>query len=166
MGREDDRGPLISDTFMAQVVAIDGMTDSNIMIPLTEFFELEVDRDRETGEPVVTPGRPYLQAEEGSELVQPAHQFRFRTKGGYMKYLAVRLAMIASGSGRTPEEYTKLLLTIEALVPSGYKPQYRSVANILEYMTRTGTPMRKVDREEQRARIQKTRKRRVERAGR
>ena len=161
-GSPDDRGPVVSDTLLAQITAIDSLTPGNVSQPFYEFFNVVVDRDPETGEPVVTPGRPYLQAE--GELVQQPYQFRFRDKGAYLKYLGVRLIMIGASSGRTADEMTKLALTVEALVPEGYQPQYRSVANIVQYMTRTGTPMRKVDREEQRARLQKTRSRRVRQA--
>ena len=162
--RMEDKGPLVSDVLMAQMLGFDSMTNANVTPALIEFFGLVVDRDPETGEPVVTPGRPYLQSE--GEIVQRPHQFRFGTTEGYLGYVAIRTLLAVTSMGRSMDEWTKIALTLEGLVPEGFKPQYRALAGTVEYMTRTGTPMRASSKEEQMARVQRQRERRVQRAGR
>ena len=162
--RMDDKGPLVSDVLMAQMLGFDSMTNANVTPALIEFFGLVVDRDPETGEPVVTPGRPYLQSE--GDVLQRPHQFRFGTTEGYLSYVAVRTLLAITSMGRSMDEWTKIALTLEGLVPEGFKPQYRALAGTVEYMTRTGTPMRATDKDEQRARVQRQQQRRVQRAGR
>ena len=69
-----------------------------------------------------------------------------------------------AGSGRTFDEWTKIALTIEQLVPEGYKPEYRAFAGTVSYMMRTQTPMRVPSRRDSRVQIQKLQERQVQRA--
>ena len=163
-GRPDSRGPIVNDLMFAQALAFDDKTGANVTPALIQFFDMVEDRDPDTGEVVVTPGRPFLQAED--KIVQPAHQYRFKTNGGYRLYLGVRLLMAAVSMNRTPDELTKIAMTMEELVPPGYHPQYRALAGTIQSMARTSTPMRVTGKEEQRARIQKQQRRRLQRAGR
>jgi hypothetical protein len=162
-GRMDDRGPLVSDVLMAQLLGFDAATGANVFPVVRSYFELEVDKDPETGMPVVTQGRPYLQSE--GEIVQRAHQYRFKNNKGYMKYLLFRTLLAATSLARTGDEWTKIALTLEPLVPEGFHPEYRALAGTISYMTRTATPMRTADKDEQRARVQRQQQRRVQRAG-
>ena len=163
LGRADDRGPLVSDVLMAQALMMDQTIGTNIVPSMIQSMNLVADRDPETGEPIVTRSRPFLQA-EGGDLLQPPHQLRFKTNGDYHKYLAFRLAMTYAGSGRTFDEWTKIALTIEQLVPEGYKPEYRAFAGTVSYMMRTQTPMRVPSRRDSRVQIQKLQERQVQRA--
>lgn len=159
LGREDDNGPLVSDVFIAQTLAYDSLIGTNVFPTMVNAFNLEIVKDKE-GRPVVSKGRPYLQSE--TDVSQRPHEYRFGTNTDYAKYLAYRTAITYMGMARTPDEWTKLALTLDELVPSGYKPAYRGWVNTLTFMTRLETPMRATDKHDIRAQIRQRQKRRIE----
>jgi len=68
------------------------------------------------------------------------------------------------GSARTPDEYFRIVATIEGFVPEGYEARYRAYAGTLAYIMGTETPTRKTSKAEERAKLQKQVERKVQRA--
>ena len=167
LGRDGDKGPLVEDVYMAKLLAFDRLTDMKATPAFISAFGLVEDTDPETGEPVVTKGRPYIQSDPALKgLMQKPHQFRFKTMAHYRYFLYTQALFTYIGHGRVQDEWMKFALTVEPLVPSGFKPQYRAAVGTLSYMMRLETPMRTEAPRQQRIKIQKLRERQIKQAGR
>ena len=142
-GRGEDRGPVVPDTTMAQMQYLDQVYPG-LFAGMYEAFNMEPEVDPETGEFTTTPGRGTLTRGYGRP-----YQLRFKTNADYLYFQSAMLALSMVGMGRTPDDVTKMLLTVGAAAPKDYQPRYRALAGTIGFMTGMSTPMRTRGRVEQ-----------------
>lgn len=157
-GRMDDRGGLVPDVLVGQAMAFQNMTGIKSFDMSAKMFNWVPEKDEE-GVDVVTPGRPTLQRESGRP-----YQMRFATKADERNYKLVRLFQTASGMARTYDEYFRIAMTIEPFIPEGYEARYRAQVSTMAYIMGFETPSRKTDVVEERAKLKREMKRKLERA--
>tara|TARA_A100001201_G_scaffold85742_1_gene75714 strand:- start:26 stop:1216 length:1191 start_codon:yes stop_codon:yes gene_type:complete len=158
-GRDDDVGPMVPDTIVGQAMSFQNMTDMPVYEMLAKQFNWVKVTDKE-GVPVVAPGKPFFTQGDGV-----GYQLRFRTRGDAKAYELAKLLQTAGGAGRTSDEYWRIASTIDALVPEGYQPWYRSYASTLGYIFGFETPTTKDTQLSRQVEAQKAIQRKRDRAG-
>lgn len=153
-------GPVVPDVVVGQALAFQNATQGAFPIfdMLSEQFNWVAEVNDE-GVPVVTPARPTLRRESGRP-----YQLRFETRADATHYELIRLLQTMGGSGRTPDEYFRIMMTLEPFVPEGYEARYRAHAGMMAYIMGFETPSRATQKSEELRKLKTQVERKVKRA--